>query len=216
LNSRLAAGLFAAALVVSCSWQAGTSTHPSPPSVSTASAASIAVQPADVPSALRQCSQSGSIDSYLNAIKATDPVTYSRNRYIWIEAQAAGATAAQFVFYSDSDAHCKALMTADGPPQVPVTYPFLENFVIKFKDELAASREYSGSVFGIPPTAYGKLSGGVVGRATGLGPNSESYLCCGSYTAIWQNNAFAVVIWIVNLDSATSARIVSNVNSRID
>jgi glycerol uptake facilitator-like aquaporin len=142
------------------------------------------------------------------------------NRARWIHAQAAGATAAQFVVYSDSDAHCKALTTADGPPHssVPVTYPFLENFVIKFKDEASASREYSGSVFGIPPTAYGNLDGGIVGAATGLGLNSESYLCtgCGSYTALWQNNAFDVVIWIVNLDSATRARIVSNVNSRID
>jgi len=217
LNFRFTAGLFAAALVASCGSQAGASTPPSAPNVSTAGSASIAVQPADVPSTIRQCSQSGNIDSYLNAIKATDPDTYSRYRYIWIDAQAAGATVAQFVIYSDSDAHCKALTTADGPQhaQFTVTYPFLENFVIKFKDVLSASRAFNGAVFGIPPTAYRNLEGGVVGTATGLGPNAESASCCGAFTAIWQNNAFDALIWIVNLDAATSARIVSNVNSRI-
>ena len=45
------------------------------PGASVTSAADVAVQSSDLPKGVQKCSASGSIDSFLNAVKAKDPTT---------------------------------------------------------------------------------------------------------------------------------------------
>src|SRR5213593_4596070 len=69
-------------------------------------AASVAVQPGDVPSGMQKCDVSGDFNSYLEKTKAKDPTHYTQIKQEWDDAQKNGATAGQVAVYSDTAAHC--------------------------------------------------------------------------------------------------------------
>jgi hypothetical protein len=192
----------------------------SPISPSGPTAASVAVQPADLPTDMKKCDLSGDIDSFLNKSKTKDPNTYNSTKTEWDSAKQKGATAAYTAFYTDSTAHC-ASIESNSSDISSATYKLVVNFVIQFKDEASASKGYtSESIFGF--SASSLKSGGapvVEGTATGLTKNSIvlsiSVANQSFYVAVWQNKTFMVILAILNIDTATCKKVAQAENARI-
>ena len=183
-------------------------------------AASVAVQPGDVPSDMHKCDLSGDIDSFLNKSKTKDPNTYTSTKSEWDAAQKAGATAAYAAFYADSTAHC-ASIESNSSDISTATYKLVVNFVIQFKDEASASKGYTTeSIFGFSASQL-KTGGAPVveGAKTGLTANSIVLSISVSnqsfYVAVWQNKAFMVILAILNIDTVTCKKVAVAENSRI-
>ena len=210
---RLLAGLAVVVVAVACGGS-------SPISPSGPTAASVAVQPADLPSDMKKCDLSGDIDSFLSKSKTKDPNTYNSTKTEWDSAKQKGATAAYTAFYTDSTAHC-ASIESNSSDISSATYKLVVNFVIQFKDEASASKGYtSESIFGF--SASSLKSGGapvVEGTATGLTKNSIvlsiSVTNQSFYVAVWQNKTFMVILAILNIDTATCKKVAQAENARI-
>ena len=198
-------------LVAACSSQPGTATAPT--------AASVAVQPGDLPNTMHRCSISSDINTYIESLKTKDPATYTSTKNEWADAQSKGATAAQVSFYTDSDANCTNVASTVANLSA-AAYPLVVNFSVQFKDEASAANGYTnGQIFGID-SAMLKANGAVVeGTKTGLGANSivlnTTILSQAFYIAVWQNKAFMVILGIINLDSATGQKVADAENKRI-
>ena len=183
-------------------------------------AASVSVQPADLPSDMHKCDLSGDIDSFLNKSKTKDPNTYTSTKTEWDSAKQKGATAAYTAFYTDSAAHC-ASIESNTSDISSATYKLVVNFVIQFKDEASANKGYtSESIFGF--SASSLKSGGapvVEGTATGLTKNSIvlniSVANQAFYVAVWQNKTFMVILAVLNIDAATCKKVAQAENIRI-
>src|SRR5882762_9329011 len=128
--------MFAVLTVVACA-------NPAASEVATAS--SVAVQPGDL-SGMVRCDLSGDINSYLDKIKTKDPSTYTSTKTQWETAQNNGATAAQVMFYTDTEANCASVESKVS--NIPsASYKLVVNFVVQFKDEASAAAGYnSGSI----------------------------------------------------------------------
>lgn len=183
-------------------------------------AASVSVQPADLPSDMHKCDLSGDIDSFLSKSKTKDPNTYTSTKTEWDSAKQKGATAAYTAFYTDSTAHC-ASIESNTSDISSATYKLVVNFVIQFKDEASANKGYtSESIFGF--SASSLKSGGapvVEGTATGLTKNSIvlqiSVANQSFYVAVWQNKTFMVILAVLNIDTATCRKVAQAENARI-
>ena len=203
--------MLAVLMVAACSSQ---------PATTVPTAASVAVQPSDLPNTMHRCSISGDIDTYIESLKTKDPPTYTSTKTEWTDAQSKGATAAQVVFYTDSEANC-ANVASTVANLSGAAYPLVVNFAVQFKDEASAASGYTnGQIFGID-RAMLKANGAPVveGTKTGLGPNSivlsTTILSQAFYIAVWQNKAFMVILGIINLDSATGQKVADAENKRI-
>ncbi len=183
-------------------------------------AASVAVQPGDLPSGMKQCELTGEIDSFLNKEKTADPNTYQSTKTEWDDARSRGATAAYTAFYTDSLDHCSSIQSA-GSDIGSATYKLVLNFVIQFKDESSAAKGYtSDKVFNFSASQLRSSGQAVVeGTKTGLSANSivlnapianQTY-----YIAVWQNKAFMVILAILNLDATASKKVATSENGRI-
>ena len=208
---RSVVAVIALLMVVACSSQTASATP---------TAASVAVQPGDVPNTLHRCSISGDINTYLDNLKTKDPATYTSTKAEWADAQSKGAIAAQVVFYTDSAANCENVASTVANLSA-AAYPLVVNFIVQFKDEGGAASGYtSGQIFGIDRSML-KANGSAVveGTKTGLGPNSivlsATILNQAFYIAVWQNKAFMVILGIINLDSATAQKVAAAENQRI-
>ncbi len=203
--------MLAVLLVAACSSQPGTATAPT--------AASVAVQPGDLPNTMHRCSISSDINTYIESLKTKDPATYTSTKNEWADAQSKGATATQVTFYTDSDANCTNVASTVANLSA-AAYPLVVNFSVQFKDEASAANGYTnGQIFGID-SAMLKANGAVVeGTKTGLGANSivlnTTILSQAFYIAVWQNKAFMVILGIINLDAATGQKVATAENSRI-
>src|ERR1700693_2457019 len=151
-------------MMVACSSQTASSTP---------TAASVAVQPGDVPNTMHQCSISGDINAYLDKLKTKDPATYTSTKTEWSDAQSKGAIATQVMFYTDSTANCENVASTVANLSA-AAYPLVVNFSVQFKDEASAATGYmNGKIFGIDRTLLKSNGAPVVeGTKTGLGPNS--------------------------------------------
>jgi len=209
--TRALLSLLAVLLVAACSSQPGTATAPT--------AASVAVQPGDLPNTMHRCSISGDINTYIESLKTKDPATYTSTKNEWTDAQSKGATATQVSFYTDSDANCTNVASTVANLSA-AAYPLVVNFSVQFKDEASAANGYTnGQIFGID-SAMLKANGAVIeGTKTGLGANSivlnTTILSQAFYIAVWQNKAFMVILGIINLDSATGQKVAAAENTRI-
>ena len=209
--TRSLTSLLAVLMVAACSSQ---------PATTMPTAASVAVQPSDLPNTMHRCSISGDINTYIESLKTKDPPTYTSTKTEWTDAQSKGATAAQVVFYTDSEANC-ANVASTVANLSGAAYPLVVNFAVQFKDEASAASGYTnGQIFGID-RAMLKANGAPVveGTKTGLGPNSivlsTTILSQAFYIAVWQNKAFMVILGIINLDSATGQKVADAENKRI-
>ena len=209
--TRSLGSLLAVLMLAACSSQPGTTTAPT--------AASVAVQPSDLPNTMHRCSISGDINTYIESLKTKDPATYTSTKNEWADAQSKGATATQVTFYTDSDANCTNVASTVANLSA-AAYPLVVNFSVQFKDEASAANGYTnGQIFGID-SAMLKANGAVVeGTKTGLGANSivlnTTILSQAFYIAVWQNKAFMVILGIINLDAATGQKVAAAENKRI-
>jgi hypothetical protein len=209
--TRALPSLLAVLLVAACSSQPGTTIA--------STAASVAVQPGDLPNTMHRCSISGDINTYIESLKTKDPATYTSTKNEWADAQSKGATATQVSFYTDSDANCTNVASTVANLSA-AAYPLIVNFSVQFRDEASAANGYTnGQIFGID-SAMLKANGAVVeGTKTGLGANSivlnTTILSQAFYIAVWQNKAFMVILGIINLDAATGQKVAAAENKRI-
>jgi hypothetical protein len=188
--------------------------------ISGPTAATVSVQPGDLPAGMQKCDLSGDMNTFLNNSKTKDPATYASVKGEWDAAQKQGATAAYAAFYADSTAHC-ASVESNSSDISAATYKLVVNFVVQFKDEASASKGYtSESIFGFSASSL-KTGGAPVveGTKTGLTPNSIVLSIAISnqafYVAVWQNKAFMVILAILNIDTATCKKVALAQNSRI-
>lgn len=191
-----------------------------PGAVKGPTAASVAVQPGDLPSSMHKCDLSGDIDSFLSKSKTKDPNTYTSTKAEWEAAQKDGATAAYTAFYADSTAHCTSI-ESNSSDISSATYKLVVNFVIQFKDEASAVKGYTtNSIFGFSASSL-KSGGAAVqeGTATGLGVNSIILNISVSnqsfYVAVWQNKTFMVILAVLNVDATTGKKVAVAENGRI-
>ena len=185
-----------------------------------ASASSVALKLADLPSGMHRCDISGDINSYLQKIQTSDPTTYSSTKAHWDAAQKGGATAADVELYTDSAAHCTNLAT-NGSQIGSATYKLAVDFVFQFKDEASAVAGYSNdSIFGFSVQSLKSTQLPVTeGTATGLGKNSIVLSVAISdqavYLSVWQNKQFMSILGVFNIDAAADKKIAQAVNGRI-
>jgi hypothetical protein len=183
--------------------------------------ADVAVQSGDLPTGLVKCDGSGSMDTFLNAVKAKDPATYDKTKSEWDSAKSHGATAAAVVFFSDSKDHCVGVQNSSNTDLSGASYPVVINFVIQFKDAASAGTGYTTeSIFGFSESQLSTADTGVIkGTDTGLGTNSITLTVAigkqSFYVAVWQNKAFMIILGVLNIDLTQSKKIATNENSRI-
>ena len=210
--TRALASLLAVLTLAACASQPGATAAPT--------AASVAVQPGDVPNTMHRCSISSDINTYIENLKTKDPPTYASTKTEWADAQSKGAIATQVVFYTDSEANC-ANVASTVSNLSAAAYPLVVNFSVQFKDEASAASGYTnGQIFGIDRSMLKSNGAAVVeGAKTGLGPNSvvlsTTILSQAFHIAVWQNKAFMIILGIINLDSATGQKVADAENRRI-
>lgn len=184
-------------------------------------AASVSVQPSDVPSGLTKCDLTGDITSFINKEQSPDPATAQSAKSSWDDARKNGATAAYVAVYADSPTHCTALKSSQTVVG-SATYGLVVNFVIQFKDAKSAAAAYTGNHKFFDFSAADLRASGLAageGTKTGLTVNSivvdQSLETQHFYIAVWQNKAFMVILAVLNVDSAASRKIALAENARI-
>lgn len=183
-------------------------------------AASVAVQPGDLPSGMVKCDLTGDMDSFIKAESGPDPATSKTMATRWQDAKSKGAQAGYTAVYTDSAEHCSGIKTS-GSDIGAATYRLVLNFVVQYKDETSAAAGYKGdSNVGFRPS---DLKSGtapfVEGTKTGLTSNSVTLTQPFDkqlfYLAVWQNKSFVVSLAILNLDAASAKGVAVSENSRI-
>ena len=210
---RSVAASIAAVALVACG---GSPSQPQGPT-----AASVAVQPSDVPAGITKCDLSGDIQSFIAKEQSPDPSTAQSAKTGWDDARKNGATAAYVALYSDSAAHCAGLKS-NSSDIGSAPYRVVVNFVIQFKDEKSAVSAYTGNqkFFDFSPSDL-RTSGMATaeGTKTGLTANSivldESIANQHFYIAVWQDKAFMVILAMINIDSTASKKVATSENGRI-
>lgn len=172
----------------------------------------VALKPGDLPSGLKTCPGSGSIDGYLKAIRTKDPDSYATVSDAWATFRKAGANAAAITAYADDVMNCSGLLGAGRGKSA-------SSFVIRYNDEGSAATAYERGILQFPtPNAEQQTPGLIVGDASGLGTNSwvfdQSVNGRAAYIAFWQRGSYDVMVLIADLDPETSKRAVDAVDSR--
>jgi hypothetical protein len=198
------------ALINACG---GTSNLPTGPT-----AATVAVQPSDIPKDMVRCDISGDIQSFIQKEQAPAPSTSKSAANEWSRAQKNGAIAAYAAVYTDSKSHCTDFAGGRNDPAA-APYRLVVDFVLQFKDARSAANTYTNdSIFGVTASSLSGPSS-IQGAKTGLTGNSvvvsQSLSNQTFYIALWQNMTFDVFLAVLNLDPTAAKKISTSENSRI-
>lgn len=172
----------------------------------------VALKSTDLPSGLRSCPGSGSIDSYLKTVRTSDPDSYAALSDAWAQFQKSGADSAAITAYADNVANCAGLLGAGRGKSA-------SSFVIRYRDEGSAATAYKRGILQFPtPNPEQQTPGLTIGEATGLGGNSwvydQSIHGVAAYIAFWQRGRFDLMVLCADLDPDTARRMVTAVDSR--
>lgn len=185
------------------------------------SAAGVAVQSSDLPSAMAKCDLTGDIGSFIQKEQTPDPAGAKSLSTDWQDAKAKGAAAAYVALYTDTHAHCAAIK-GSAADLGAATYRLVVNFVVQYKNEKSAADAYKSGqpILGFNPNDLRGGGGGVVeGTKTGLTANSIALTQPAGnqlfYIALWQNKAFVVILAILNVDANAARNVATRENSRI-
>jgi len=208
----LLALMVGAVTLVAC----GTPNQPAGPT-----AASVAVQPGDLPAGMPRCDLTGDIASFIQKEQTPDPQAAKTMSADWQDAKKSGASAAYVALYTDSNAHCAGIKTS-GADLGAATYKLVVNFVVQYKDENSAANAYKSGqpILGFNPAELRGGGGGVVeGTKTGLTANSIALTQPAGtqlfYIALWQNGPFVVILAVLNVDANAAKNVATRENSRI-
>jgi hypothetical protein len=183
-----------------------------------ATASSVSLTSGDIPKGLVECDGSGDIDTFLGKIKTSDPNSYQTNKDEWAQTKKDGAVKGSVVLGAESKAVCTQLESSSSNSG---STKELASFVIQFKDVASATKAYASDapILGFKPSDLTSGSGAVKGTKTGLGANStvEAASLNGEsvYVAVWQNKAFYILYLAINIDDATSKKLVTAINGRV-
>ena len=172
----------------------------------------VALKVSDIPSGLKTCPGSGSIDSYLKAVRTKDPDSYANLSDAWATFQKSGADAAAITAFADDTANCSGLFGAGRGKSAT-------SFVIRYRDAGSATTAFKRGILNFPtPTVDQQTPGLTVGEATGLGANSwvfhQAVSGRAAYIAFWQRGPFDVIVLIADLDPDAAKHAVEAVDSR--
>lgn len=165
-----------------------------------------------MPSGLKTCPGSGSIDGYLGAVRTKDPDSYATLSDAWATLKSKGADAAAITAYADDPANCSGLLGAGRGKSA-------SSFVIRYKDEGSATTAFKKGILQFPsPNAEQQTPGLTVGAATGFGANSwvfdQSVSGRTAYIAFWQRGDFDIMVLVADLDPDTAKHAAAAVDSR--
>lgn len=182
-------------------------------------AASVAVQPADVPHGLVRCDVSGDIQAFIEKEQSSNPTNARTVFDQWAQLKQAGASAAYVVVYGHDSDQCAAFTTAAGNPNTATSSVVL-NFVVQFKDEKKAADAFANSsIFSISASDLRSSHLAVEGARTGLTASSivisQAISNQSFYIAFWQNRAFVMALIVENMDPATSQKLAVAENARV-
>jgi hypothetical protein len=200
-------------LLVAC----GGSSNPAPKGPD---AASVSVQPGDVPHGMVRCELSGDINAFIQKERSAAQGPSNSASSEWADAQKNGATSAYVAIYTDNAAQCAAIKSNETNISA-AAYRLVVNFVVEFKDEASAVKTYTtGSIFNESASSLrSSQSQAIEGTKTGLTANSvavsETIANQTFYIALWQNKAFVVYLVTLNLTPAASQKVATSVNGRI-
>ncbi|MGQ0744467.1 MAG: hypothetical protein ACT4OS_09065 [Acidimicrobiales bacterium] len=186
----------------------------------------VAIQIGDLPTGFEKCSYSGSIDSYLAAIRDVDPITHSSLADRWGRLKAAKATAGYAAFFADSQAACTTFMLPidqrnfgseeDHIAQHP---RIASSFVFRFVDDASARSAFAADYFGQSALADEIAMDVAVGTDTRLGPNSISVATQGSpiqiRQAVWQKSAWNVLFRSAAIERKASENVTAAIDLRM-
>ncbi len=203
MRPRWTLALAAAALLIACQ---------PPPPIGPPSPDQVALKSADLPSGLKSCPGSGSIQSYLDAARNKDPESYSTLTDAWSTLQSKGADAAAITAYADDLSNCSGLLGAGRGKSA-------SSFVIRYTDEGSAATAFKKGILKFPTPSAGQQTPGLtVGAATGLGENSWMYQQTVNgrlaYIAFWQRGPFDMMVLVADLDTDAAKHAVESVDSR--
>ena len=172
----------------------------------------VALRGGDLPSGLKACPGSGSIDTYLSAVRTKDPDSYATLSDAWATLKSKGADAAAITAYADDVANCSGLLGAGKGKSA-------SSFVIRYQDEGSATTAYKKGILQFPtPNAQQQTPGLTVGAATGFGANSwvfdQSVNGRAAYIAFWQRGDFDIMVLVADLDPAAAKHAAEAVGSR--
>ncbi len=172
----------------------------------------VALKASDLPSGLKVCSASGTIDHYLSTVRTKDPDSYATLSDAWNTLQAKGADAAAITAYADDASSCSGLLGAGRGKSA-------SSFVIRYKDAGSATTAYKKGILQFPtPNASQQTVGLTVGSATGFGSNSwvfsQTVSGRAAYIAFWQRGQFDIMVLVADLDPDAARHAAESVDSR--
>ena len=184
---------------------------PSPiPTPRTAPSAAI-LQPNDVSAGLERCTLSGSLDSYISAVEASDLKLAARWGAAWAEMRSDGARGGAISIFAADTSACSAELGATTSTKA------MASVVIQFGDVAQAERAWQAGVFGYTPPAAAQLQAGMVrGAATGLGPSSFTYVRPSVRLACWRHSVYVALVVVSNSDQATFQAATASIDPRLN
>jgi hypothetical protein len=209
--------ILVALLPLLCTCTQGPIAH-AQPTVRSASAESISLQPRDI-AGLQRCPQTGTWDSYIAKEKTSDPADYPGDVAARDALRTFGLTQAYVSVYSDNRSECPFF-----PPAAPKGR-LVYVFSFKFKATVTAEWLYGINLkdFKLGGLFLDQLpaNGGTVnqGSVTGLGEASTVATITVAnikyFEADWSNKFFYVVVYGLNLSTADGTTAAQRINGRI-
>ena len=173
--------------------------------------ASTLLQAADVPAGLQPCADSGSIESYITALRSSNAELANRLDNEWRDLQRTGATEAAISLFAADPASCAAELGA------AANVKSAASLVIAFGDGGQADRTWQAGILGFSAPASGQQAPGITrGVSTGLGDSSWIYVQAPVQMAVWRRNVFVAVVVFTDLDAASFKAGAAAVNARLN
>jgi hypothetical protein len=174
----------------------------------------IALQRSDVPSDLRRCPSSGSIDTYLKRLAVQDPGGHASIQEGWRRLQTAGAVQGAMTVYSDATPDCLKEPGA-GTGRLAATV------VARFNSDRAGASAYPKGAMGVPTPGRDEEEPGLQqGVGTQLSPNSWLLQReVGAHVldvAYWQRKSYTIFFVGQDLDGVEVSRALVAVDGRAD
>jgi hypothetical protein len=173
---------------------------------------SVSLADHDLPDGFALCPESGRIDSYLQHLQFEGSPSYEITTGQWAALKRIGATGGWVQSYTQATADCTTrLGERNGPAAI--------SFVIRFKDDAAATAGFAGGFLGLRPEAGMLIPGLARGTDTQLTPTAWSYdqtdRLPGIFVAYWANHQFDLFLLTERLAPSAARQAASGMNGRV-
>ena len=169
------------------------------------------LQNVEVPAALSECTNTGSIATYLVKLKAADAALAARMTERWQQLRAKGAVDAAISLFASDPSACNAELA------VTSRFKAAASLVAVFADEGQAERAWAAGILGFVPPAPDQIGTGLVrGAATKLGVSSWTYDRPSVRLACWRRSVYVSLLVLANLDINTYRAMTTAIDARLN